>query len=82
MCTVIDSAHVMVCDVSRDRVTDAVRERLGDAVSIETVHYEGTLFTCEDGGRMADFQRAVSDALEWEDDRFSASTTMPSGPEA
>jgi len=71
MCTVIDGAHVMVCDVSRDRVAHVVRERVGDAVSAETVHYEGTLFACEDGDRVEEFQRAVAEALDWEPGAFA-----------
>jgi len=72
MCRVIDSRRVMVCDVSRDRVTAAVRERVGEAVRIETVHFEGTRYTCDDPARVIAFQAAVSDALGWPKGGFEA----------
>jgi hypothetical protein len=79
MCTVIDEARVMVCDVSRDRVTESVRAFVGDAVSVETVHYEGTLFTCDDEARVEEFQRAVIAALGWGDTAFvrGSQNSMP-----
>jgi len=72
MCTVIDGRQVMVCDVSRDRVTAAVREHVGDAVRIETVHYEGTRYTCDDPASVEAFQSAVSRALGWPEGTFEA----------
>lgn len=72
MCTVVSGREVMVCDVSRDRVREALLERLGGAARCETVHGAGTRFVCADEGRIADFQASVRDALAWEDDRFAA----------
>ena len=72
MCTVVNAREVMVCDVSRDRVRTLLDERVGDAAQVETVHGEGTRFTCVDLEHLAAFQSSVGEALEWEDDRFGA----------
>jgi predicted methyltransferase MtxX (methanogen marker protein 4) len=65
MCTVIDETKVMVCDVSRDRVSESVRGSVGAAAAIRTVDGEGTLFSCADPALVADFQEAVVTALGW-----------------
>jgi hypothetical protein len=65
MCTVLDQDKVMVCDVSRDRVCETVRDQLGAAAAIKTVHGEGTLFSCTDPTRVSEFQQAVAEALGW-----------------
>jgi hypothetical protein len=66
MCTVKSPTEVMVCDTARDRVREVVMEQLGEAARFETVHGEGTLVTCLDPVRAAEFQqfvnRAVTDA--------------------
>ena len=62
----------MVCDASRERVTAALRERVGEAVRIETVHLEGTRYTCDDPASVVAFQAAVSDALGWQEGAFEA----------
>jgi hypothetical protein len=70
MCTVNGDREVMVCDVSRDRVRAVVLERLGDAARVETVHGEGTRFTCLDADRVPEFQASVREALGWDGDAF------------
>jgi DNA-binding FadR family transcriptional regulator len=70
MCTVNGEREVMVCDVSRDVVRDALLRRLGEAARFETVHGAGTRVTCADPDRTAEFQASVRDALGWEEDRF------------
>jgi hypothetical protein len=72
MCTVNSESEVMVCDVSRDRVRQALLERLGDAARVETVHGEGTRFTCVAAERVPAFQASVRDALGWDDDAFKS----------
>jgi hypothetical protein len=70
MCTVRSDREVMVCDVSRDRVRDVLRARLGDAARLETVHGEGTRVTCVDPGRVPEFQASIGEALGWEESGF------------
>ncbi len=70
MCTVMSDSEVMVCDVSRDRVRDMLVERLGDAARVETVHGEGTRFTCVDAERVSEFQASVKEVLGWPEDCF------------
>lgn len=65
MCTVVSERQVMVCDVGRDSVGDALARRLGGAARAETVPGQGTLFSCLDHRRVADFQAAVEQALGW-----------------
>ena len=72
MCTVNSGSEVMVCDVSRDRVGQALLERLGEAARAETVHGEGTRFTCVAPERVPDFQASIKDALGWDDSAFPA----------
>ncbi len=72
MCTVKSDSEVMVCDVSRDRVRDVLLGRLGDAARLETIHGEGTRFTCLVAGRVSEFQASIKDALGWDDDSFRA----------
>ena len=73
MCTVNGDSEVMVCDVSRDVVRDVLLRRLGTAARFETVHGEGTRVSCQDPGRIPEFQASVREALGWEEDRFSVS---------
>jgi hypothetical protein len=54
---------MMVCDVSRDRVRSELTATLGQAVTFETVHGEGTLFTCLDGDRGDEFRQVVEAAV-------------------
>ncbi len=70
MCSVVSDSEVMVCDVSRDRVRDVLVERLGDAARVETVHGEGTRFTCVDADRVPEFQASVKEVLGWAEDCF------------
>jgi hypothetical protein len=70
MCTVKSASEVMICEVSRDRVRDALRERIGDAARLETVHGEGTRFTCVVVERISEFQESIKEALTWDDDSF------------
>jgi hypothetical protein len=70
MCTVQSDRQVMVCDVSRDRVQAVLLARLGDGARFETVHGEGTRFTCVDPERVPEFQASVGEALGWEDGTF------------
>jgi hypothetical protein len=70
MCTVKSDSEVMVCDVSRDRVRDVVLQRLGDAARLETIHGEGTRFTCVDAERVPEFQASVKEVLGWDEDYF------------
>lgn len=70
MCTVKSASEVMVCDVSRDRVRDVLRERIGDAARLETIHGEGTRFTCVVAERVSEFQQSIKEALSWDDDSF------------
>ncbi len=70
MCTVKGDREIMVCDVSRDRVREALLARLGGAVRAETVHGEGTRFTCVDSARAGEFQACVSEALGWSESGF------------
>ncbi len=60
----------MVCDVSRDRVRDVLVERLGDAARVETVHGQGTRFSCVDAARVHEFQASVKQVLGWAQDCF------------
>jgi hypothetical protein len=73
MCTVNSDSEVMVCDVSRDRVRQTLLERVGDAARVETVHGEGTRFTCVTPERVPEFQASVRDALGWDDGAFRQS---------
>jgi hypothetical protein len=63
MCTFVNQAQVMVCDVSRERVRNAVELALPGLVTAEAVHGEGTLFTCLDESRSATFQATVEQAI-------------------
>lgn len=72
MCTVKTDNEVMVCDVSRDRVRDVLLERLADAAHLETIHGEGTRFTCVVAERVPEFQASIRAALGWDDDPFRA----------
>lgn len=72
LCTVKNPTQIMVCDVSRDAVKRAVSNRLGKEVTFETVHGEGTLFTCLDPSRTTEFQQSVSDALSWTEERWAS----------
>ncbi|HEV2952579.1 MAG TPA: hypothetical protein VG015_00630 [Candidatus Dormibacteraeota bacterium] len=63
MCTEISPTQMMVCDVSRDRVRSELTATLGQAVTFETVHGEGTLFTCLDGDRGDEFRQVVEAAV-------------------
>jgi hypothetical protein len=49
----------MVCDVSRDFVREELAAVLGDGFTAETVHGEGTRFTCLDPGEAPRFQSAT-----------------------
>jgi hypothetical protein len=59
MCTFRTATEVMVCDVSRDRVRSALEQRLPGIVTAQTVHGEGTLFTCLDEGSQEKFKETV-----------------------
>ncbi len=63
MCTFESSTEVMVCDVSRDRVRDALERRFHTEFGFETVHGEGTRVTCADPDRAGEFEAAIRRAL-------------------
>jgi hypothetical protein len=71
VCTVKSPTQIVVCDVSRDAVEQAVCDQLGNNVAIETAHGEGTLFTCLDASRTREFQQRVNDALTWTEERWA-----------
>jgi hypothetical protein len=60
----------MVCDVSRDVVKRAVSNQFDKEITVQTVHGEGTLFTCLDPSRTTEFQQSVSGALGWTEERW------------
>ena len=68
MCTFNGETEIMVCDVSRDLVRAEMTAVLGDAFTAETVHGEGTRFTClaaEEAPRFRDaFERGQRRASE------------------
>lgn len=70
MCTVKSSTQIMVCDVSRGEVKHVVSDRLGSSATFETVHGQGTLVTCLDPSRTAEFQQSVSETLGWVEERW------------
>ena len=70
MCTVKGESEVMVCDVSRDDVSRVLSERAGGAFTAETVHGQGTRFTCVDRRSISEFQASVAAALGWNENRF------------
>lgn len=74
MCSFITSTEVIVCDVARDRVRDALERTLGGAFVFETVHGEGTRVTCADPDRAGEFKATVGRAL--------ADSQAGSGPHA
>ena len=59
MCTIVSETEAMVCDVSRDFVRAELTRLLGDGFTAETVHGEGTRFTCADPDQSPDFQSAI-----------------------
>jgi hypothetical protein len=59
MCTMRSETEVMVCDVSRDTVRAEMTMALGAGFAAETVHGEGTRFTCLDPGQAARFREAL-----------------------
>lgn len=63
MCTFKSSTEVMVCDVSRDRVRDALEHGFGAAFGFETVHGEGTRVTCADPDHAGEFEATIRRAL-------------------
>lgn len=63
----------MVCDVSRDNVTQLVSGQLGTTVTFETIHGEGTLVSCLEPSCTSKFQQLVSEALDWTEERWPAS---------
>lgn len=63
MCTFKSSTEVMVCDVSRDRVRDALERRFGAGFGFETVHGEGTRVTCADPHHAGEFEATIRRAL-------------------
>lgn len=70
LCTVKNATQIMVCDVSRDAVKEAVSDPFGDRVAM-TVQGEGTLFACLDPSRATEFQHRVCDALGWPEENWS-----------
>jgi DNA-binding FadR family transcriptional regulator len=64
MCTVRTETEIMVCDVSRDAVREALTELLGKGFEAETVHGEGTRFTCLDGEKAPLFHQALRQGQE------------------
>jgi hypothetical protein len=71
MCTVKSPTQIVVCDVSREAVEQAVCDQIGNNVAIETAHGEGTLLTCLDASRTCEFQQRVNDALNWTEERWA-----------
>jgi len=63
MCTFKSSTEVMVCDVSRDRVRDALEREFDAGFGFETVHGEGTRVTCADPDRASEFEATIRRAL-------------------
>lgn len=59
MCTILSDTEAMVCDVSRDFVRAEMTRLVGDAFEAETVHGEGTRFTCLDPAHAVGFQEAL-----------------------
>ena len=59
MCTINSDTEVMVCDVSRDFVREEMAAVLGERFTAETVHGEGTRFTCLDATEATSFRDAL-----------------------
>jgi hypothetical protein len=59
VCTIRSDIEVMVCDVSRDFVREEMAAILGEGFAADTVHGEGTRFTCLDQGAATRFAEAL-----------------------
>jgi hypothetical protein len=74
MCTIRNQSQITICDVSKEKVEQAVSDCLGQAVTFETIHGEGTLVSCLDNSRISEFQHSVTQALDWPEERWRAAT--------
>jgi hypothetical protein len=74
MCTIRNRSQITICDVSREKVEQVVSDHLGNAVTFETIHGEGTLVSCLDISRISEFQQWVTKALGWTEERWLAAT--------
>jgi hypothetical protein len=59
VCTIRSETEAMVCDAARDPVREEMARLLGGAFEAETVHGEGTRFTCVDPNAAPRFQEAL-----------------------
>jgi hypothetical protein len=74
MCTVRNPTQITICEVSREKVEQVVSDHLVNAVTFETIHGEGTLVSCLDISRISEFQRCITEALGWTEERWRAAT--------